>query len=65
MFLCRVTVGAAMETTEADVDGLPPLTVGFDSLHAKAGPHLNYDERVVYSEQAAIPSYLIVYSLPV
>ena len=25
---------------------------------------LNYDELVVYSEQAALPQYLVVYSLP-
>lgn len=29
----------------------------------KIGPNLNYDEVVVYNEQAALPSYLIVYSM--
>ena len=64
MFLCKVVMGRAMETTECELQGLPPLPMGFESLHAKAAPGgLNYDEVVVYSQQAAIPSWLIVYSL--
>ena len=40
----------------------PP--VGHDSVVGEVGPNLNYGELVVYNETAALPEYLIVYSMP-
>ena len=39
----------------------PPL--GYDSVVGEVGEALNYDELVVYSESAAIPEYLIMYTI--
>ena len=29
----------------------------------QVGPNLNYDEMVVYKEEAALPTYLVVYTI--
>ena len=74
VFLCKVALGRAFKTPrdgldDADIDlalkvrghgGAHDSLVG---LTAAEGGALNYDETVVYSERAAIPSYLIVYAL--
>jgi hypothetical protein len=63
MFLCNVAVGSTFRTTEGFLpkEQCPPP--GYNSVTGEVGPHLNYDELVVYKESQAIPTYLIVYSL--
>lgn len=66
MFLASVAAGRAHLAYEDSLDiDRPPA--GCDSVvgetRAKGGS-LNYDELVVYTERAALPQYLIVYSLP-
>ena len=34
---------------------------GYDSLYGKAGKSLNYDELCLYTDQACIPDYIIIY----
>lgn len=36
---------------------------GYCLVVSQVGPALNYDELVVYKEEATLPAYLIVYSL--
>ena len=71
---CKVAAGAEYRTTadglsEAEVDELVSARAAggtFDSivgLDAASGGSLNYEETVVYRNEAAIPSYLIVYEL--
>ena len=70
MLLCKVAVGRPFETDAAadldeqqfTADGLRAL--GFDSVLGAAGVDLNYPETVVYTEAAALPRELIVYTLP-
>jgi hypothetical protein len=62
MLLCNVVVGRAFKTKEGVLE--PPFPrPGYDSTIGEVGPNLNYDEVVVYKEEAAIPAYLITYSL--
>ena len=65
MFMASVAAGNAFCTLEGQLDISRPPD-GHDSVvgetRAKGG-QLNYDELVVYSEQAALPQYLVVYSL--
>ena len=74
MFLCKVALGSPLREQrdrldEQDVDrciaarrkgGAYDSVVG---LTVADGGALNYEENVVYSEAAAVPSYLIVYQL--
>lgn len=70
MLLCKVAVGRAFETDAAtdldeeqfSADGLRVL--GYDSVLGAAGADLNYPETVVYTEAAALPRELVVYTLP-
>jgi hypothetical protein len=62
MFLCKVAVGRAYRTQEDRPDLIAP-PAGFDSVVGVPGKRLNYDECVVYDEHAAMPSYLIAYSV--
>lgn len=61
LFLCRVAAGRAYCTTEAELDLQRP-PAGCDSVVGEVGPHLNYDELVVYDEAAALPEFLLVVS---
>jgi hypothetical protein len=61
MFLCKVALGNSFVTEEGRLPGLP---AGYDSVKGEVGKVLNYDEAVVYDEVQAIPSFLIIYSLP-
>ena len=63
----RKVVKGRMHRTEVNMDtlqGAPPP--GCHSVYGIATPTgpLNYDELVVYAEEAALPVHLIVYSLP-
>lgn len=63
MLVASVAAGRAFCTHEGELelDVLPPD--GFNSVVGEVGANLNYDELVVYDEAAAIPEYLLVYSL--
>ena len=67
MFLCKVAIGHAPYQTEEG--GIPIVECealiqrGHTSIIGRVGPHLNYEEVVVYNSAAAIPSYLIVYKM--
>ena len=65
MFLCKVAVGRPFITTEGELapDQCPPPN--HDSVVGEVGPNLNYDEVVVYRDAQAVPSFLIVYALPI
>ncbi|CAM9158730.1 unnamed protein product [Ectocarpus sp. 13 AM-2016] len=66
MFVANVNAGNAYLTEQASLgkDKCPPA--GYDSVvgEVRAGGGLNHDELVVYKNEAAIPSCLIVYALP-
>jgi hypothetical protein len=64
MFLCNVVLGTSFRTKEGFLgqDQCPPPS--YDSVWGETGPNLNYDEACVYDANQAVPSYLIVYSLP-
>jgi hypothetical protein len=64
MFVASVAAGRAFCTDEADLDVTAP-PAGYDSIVGEVGAHLNYDELVVYTEAAALPEFLLVYSFPV
>eukprot|EP00310_Coccolithus_braarudii_P011684 CAMPEP_0183362734 /NCGR_PEP_ID=MMETSP0164_2-20130417/71223_1 /TAXON_ID=221442 /ORGANISM="Coccolithus pelagicus ssp braarudi, Strain PLY182g" /LENGTH=69 /DNA_ID=CAMNT_0025537667 /DNA_START=15 /DNA_END=224 /DNA_ORIENTATION=- len=69
MFLCKVAEGAAHRTTEAELsesqvqDVLRDDANSIVGLSSNDGGQLNYQETAVYRNEAAIPSYLIVYRL--
>ena len=64
MFVCHVAIGNTYRTTDGSLtdDMCPPH--GYDSVTGEVGPHLNYDEVVAYDESQAVPSYLVVYTIP-
>mmetsp|Transcript_9613 Transcript_9613/g.13310 ORF Transcript_9613/g.13310 Transcript_9613/m.13310 type:complete len:358 (-) Transcript_9613:106-1179(-) len=64
MLVCSVAAGRAYKTTAAELDlpnNKPPS--GYDSIVGEVGENLNYDELVVYSEDAALPRYLVIYTI--
>lgn len=61
MFVATVAAGHAFCTNEGDLDVAKPPE-GYDSVVGEVGAHLNYDELVVYTEAAALPKFLLVYS---
>jgi hypothetical protein len=65
MFVASVAAGKAFCDLQGELDVERP-PAGHDSIvgetKAKGGA-LNYDELVVYAEEAALPEHLIVYSL--
>eukprot|EP00903_Cladosiphon_okamuranus_P013691 g12749.t1 len=65
MFLTSVAIGRAFTTTQGRLeptDNLCPPP-GFDSVVGEPGVDLNYPEVVVYREEAALPTHLVVYTL--
>ncbi|CAM9994410.1 unnamed protein product [Ectocarpus fasciculatus] len=64
MFVANVTVGNAYLTQQVSLGQNMCPPAGHDSVVGEAGGGLNHDELVVYKNEAAIPSYLIVYALP-
>jgi len=68
MFLTSVVSGRAFITKKgcwADVKSTHPSPPppGYDSLVGEKGEDLNYDELVVYSNDAALPSFLVLYTV--
>jgi len=57
IFLCKVTLGKEYDcgTTTNTTLTAPPS--GYDSVHGMT----NYDELIVYSDEACIPSYILFY----
>ncbi|CAM9267091.1 unnamed protein product, partial [Hapterophycus canaliculatus] len=62
MFVANVSAGNAYRTTEGKLPDHMCPPQGYDSVVGEVGPELNYDEVVVYNEDAALPTFLIVYS---
>ncbi|CAM9891375.1 unnamed protein product, partial [Hapterophycus canaliculatus] len=64
IIVADVAVGRAYTTrgTGFDHSAYPPP--GYDAVIGEVGEGLTSDELVVYSEEAALPSYLVVYALP-
>lgn len=63
MLLNRVVVGNGYKM-RVDNTGLTEPPPGYDSVIAEAGARLNYDELVVYNNDAIRPSYLVMYRVP-
>lgn len=68
MFLCRVSLGRVYHARQAEIPDISGIInpLAYDSivgLTTDEGGSLNYEETVVYSGHAAIPSYLVVYRL--
>ncbi|CAN0163900.1 unnamed protein product [Ectocarpus sp. 12 AP-2014] len=63
MFVASVAVGRTFKTnsTRLPANQCPPP--GYQSVVGEVGQGLNFDEFVVYNEQAALPTHLIVYAL--
>ncbi|EIM89674.1 ADP-ribosylation, partial [Stereum hirsutum FP-91666 SS1] len=61
MLLNLVAVGNAFKTYD-DMDDLTSPPAGYDAVIGEVGGTLNYDELVVYRNDAIIPAYLVVYS---
>ncbi|KAG8954505.1 hypothetical protein FRC04_011833 [Tulasnella sp. 424] len=47
-----------LKVTTSNLIGPPK---GYNSVIGEVGSHLNYDEQVVYKDEAALPVYLVVY----
>lgn len=65
LLLNKVVVGNGKKLTRGD-KSLTAAPAGYDSVLAEAVPGgaLNYDELVVYQNDAVRPSYLIMYKMP-
>jgi len=61
MLLNDVVMGKAIKLTWTDTSLTEPPQ-GYDSVIGEPGGGLNYDEAVVYNEDAICPSFLIIYS---
>lgn len=63
LLLNKVIVGHGKKLTQdsASLTGPPP---GYDSILGEVGGVLNYDELVVYHNDAVRPSYLVMYKSP-
>ncbi|KAG8896611.1 hypothetical protein FRB99_008800 [Tulasnella sp. 403] len=61
MFLNRVVVGQGKILTSAD-SSLTEAPTGFHSVIANPGSGLNYDELIVYNNDAIRPSWLLLYN---
>ena len=63
MLLCKVASGTEFRTKNDHKDFTGP-PAGYDSVHGEAGHtagRLNYDEVVVYEEEAILPYAIVVY----
>lgn len=59
MFLCYIAVGKGKKLTAGD-QTLAKAPEGYDSVIGEPGGDLNYDEVVVYTDDAALPRYLLI-----
>lgn len=60
MFICKVIIGKGKQlyTDDTTLTDAPP---GYDSVLGEVGQNLNYDEIIVYNQDAVLPSYMVVY----
>jgi len=63
ILLNKVVVGKGYKT-KVDSTSLTTPPAGYDSVLAEVGSSLNYDELVVYNNDAIRPSYLVMYDVP-
>ncbi|CAM9262096.1 unnamed protein product [Scytosiphon promiscuus] len=64
VFVANVAAGNTYNTTQV---GLQPTMCppnGYNSVVGEVGAGLNHDELVVYNDEAALPTHMIVYALP-
>jgi len=61
MLLCNVVVGRGYKLQKSDKTIYAPPN-GYHSVLGETGVDLNYDEVVIYNEDAAIPTHFIIYS---
>jgi len=61
MLLNHVVMGKEIRLTWTDTSLTEPPR-GYDSVIGEPGGDLNYDEAVVYDQDAIFPSFLIIYS---
>ncbi|CAM9262171.1 unnamed protein product [Scytosiphon promiscuus] len=64
VFVANVAAGKTYNTTQGSLQHSTCPPVGYDSVVAEVGAGLNYDELVVYKNEAALPTHMIVYALP-
>ncbi|CAM9090420.1 unnamed protein product, partial [Ectocarpus sp. 4 AP-2014] len=64
IFVADVATGRDFVTKKTGFDGARYPPVGHDSVQGKVGNGLDFEELVVYHEEAAIPTHLIVYTVP-
>jgi len=60
MLLNKVVVGKGYKILH-DNPSMSAPPVGYDSVLAEVGGSLNYDELIVYTNDAVRPSYLVMY----
>lgn len=60
MFVCKVIVGKGKKLM-TDHTTLTCAPDGCDSVLGEVGTALNYDEIIVYDEDAVLPAYMVVY----
>ncbi|KAG5720521.1 hypothetical protein E4T56_gene2590 [Termitomyces sp. T112] len=61
MFLSYVVVGKGHKLTK-DQTNLTSAPAGYDSVLGEVGQNLNYDECIVYRDDAIRPAYLVIYA---
>jgi len=61
MLLNDVVMGKGIKLERTDTSLTKPPQ-GYDSVIGEPGGDLNYDEAVVYDQDAIVPSFLIIYS---
>ncbi|CAM9543467.1 unnamed protein product [Ectocarpus sp. 12 AP-2014] len=64
IIVADVAKGRSFITKETGFDHGTYPPVGHDSVQAEVGKGLAFEELVVYKEEAALPTHLIVYTLP-
>ncbi|KIO24522.1 hypothetical protein M407DRAFT_76921, partial [Tulasnella calospora MUT 4182] len=60
LVVCNVVLGNSFYITQTNEKLKGPPT-GYDSVFGEVGDDLNYDEQVVYRNDAILPTFLIVY----
>ena len=67
MLLCKVATGREYRTSKNLDAGQQVPPPGYDSVHGVGGPAstLNWDELVVYSEEAVLPYAVVEYGFRV
>ncbi|KDQ55822.1 hypothetical protein JAAARDRAFT_59795 [Jaapia argillacea MUCL 33604] len=63
LLLNKVVVGRGIQM-EHDDTSLTAPPAGYDSVLGEVGKRLNYDELIVYKDEAILPSYLVIYDSP-